>query len=594
MQISAKNCVSTKIMLYYMHAFETKGAILHMKSKQELQRQLSSIDHRGYPAYKSLAGQYDFGSYTLSIDHVQGDPFASPSKLRMIVKHQAAAFPAELYSQTYTRTALQDHLNRLFFANIRKFQLPISGTGGSGRIDINRCGQQVLERSGIQFLPHTLEARFTVGFPAAGRTILAGELQKLLFDVLPQIAQHTLFYRNIDQKAAVRAVELAHDQHAIRQALPKLGLAAFVSNGAVLPRESGISDRPLRGGVPFQSPPSLEVAIETPHSGTVRGMGIRKGITLIVGGGYHGKSTLLRALEEGVYNHIRGDGREFVITDADAVKIRAEDGRSIVGDDISAFISNLPNGKDTRSFSTENASGSTSQAANVAEAIEAGASVLLIDEDTSATNFMIRDAVMQQLIRPDMEPITPFIDRVSALYRQLGLSTILVVGSSGSYFSVADCVIQMDQYQPHDCTAQARALGKALPAPALDGENICIQFDRVVSPASFAHSDRGPKIKAHGRDTLSFNKEDIDLRYVEQITDAEQVAALGYLLSYAQAHIVDGRKTIRQIADAVMQQVDTHGLLSILPGSYCPDFLALPRRQEFLACLNRFRRLRLQ
>ena len=101
-------------------------------------------------------------------------------------------------------------------------------------------------------------------------------------------------------------------------------------------------------------------------------MGIRKGITLIVGGGYHGKSTLLKALEAGVYNHIAGDGREFVITDDTAFKLRAEDGRSITGVDISPFIKNLPNKKDTVHFSTEDASGSTSQAANLMEALESG------------------------------------------------------------------------------------------------------------------------------------------------------------------------------------------------------------------------------
>ena len=193
-----------------------------------------------------------------------------------------------------------------------------------------------------------------------------------------------------------------------------------------------------------------------PHAGKIQGMGIKKGITLIVGGGYHGKSTLLKALELGVYNHIAGDGREYVITDDTAMKIRAEDGRSIKKVDISMFINDLPNGKDTSAFCTEDASGSTSQAANVVEAMEAGAETFLIDEDTSATNFMIRDELMQRVVNREDEPITPFIDRIRELYEQYGISTILVAGSSGSYFHVADCIVQMNRYKPQEITAFAK------------------------------------------------------------------------------------------------------------------------------------------
>ena len=238
-------------------------------------------------------------------------------------------------------------------------------------------------------------------------------------------------------------IDLAEDQQYIREQLEVQGLTAFVANGAILPRESGISSRPMRGAVAFRSPREMEVTMELPHKGTLAGMGIRKGITLIVGGGYHGKSTLLKALELGVYDHIAGDGREYVITDASAVKIRAEDGRSIKKTDISMFINDLPNGKDTKGFYTEDASGSTSQAANVVESMEAGAKALLIDEDTSATNFMIRDELMQRVIHREMEPITPFIDRIRELYEGYGISTVIVAGSSGAYFHIADTIVQM-------------------------------------------------------------------------------------------------------------------------------------------------------
>ena len=165
-----------------------------------------------------------------------------------------------------------------------------------------------------------------------------------------------------------------------------------------------------------------------------------------------------------MYDHISGDGREYVITDGDAVKIRAEDGRSIKGTDISMFINDLPNGKDTKRFSTADASGSTSQAANVIESMEAGASLFLIDEDTSATNFMIRDELMQRVIHRDMEPITPFIDRIRELYESYGISTVIVAGSSGAYFHVADSIIQMDRYVPKDITDYAKKEAESTPA----------------------------------------------------------------------------------------------------------------------------------
>lgn len=139
----------------------------------------------------------------------------------------------------------------------------------------------------------------------------------------------------------------------------------------------------------------MEISIDLPFGNSIRGMGIPEGVTLIIGGGYHGKSTLLQALEQGVYNHVKGDGREYVITRADALKLRAEDGRAVSHLDLSLFIHDLPNGKDTHCFSTEDASGSTSQAAGVLEGMEAETSCFLIDEDTSATNFLVRDAFMQ-------------------------------------------------------------------------------------------------------------------------------------------------------------------------------------------------------
>ena len=418
-----------------------------MKSADDLKQLLQNIDRKSYPAYKGTKGVYRFGKYALGIDHVQGDPFAAPSSLHIEVSGKVAAFPERLYDETWKRIALEDYLIRQFGAAIGKYSFQAKGSGKSGIISVTRCGQEILKRSACEINPENgnISMRFEAGFPANGRTINARELSKILFDYLPECVESSLFYARQDKKKVERVMELSVDQQYIREQLKEQGLVAFVADKAVLPRESGVSAKPMKGAVPFASPESMKVTMDLPYAGKITGMGIKKGITLIVGGGYHGKSTLLKALEMGVYPHIAGDGREYVITESDAVKIRAEDGRSIKDTDISMFINDLPNGKDTKTFSTEDASGSTSQAANVVEAMEAGAAALLIDEDTSATNFMVRDELMQRVIHRDMEPITPFIERMRDLYENQGISTILVAGSSGAYFQVADVVIQMDR-----------------------------------------------------------------------------------------------------------------------------------------------------
>lgn len=404
-----------------------------MRNSSDLKRELGRIDGRGYKSYKDLEGQYSFNNYILSIDHVQGDPFASPSRVRVIVNRHFNKFPGELFDEKYKTVALCDFLTRLFSKNIYKYGEKIFGSGKSGLIEISRCPQQILERTSVIIDNEKIEARFYVGFPAKGRSVLSRELEKILFNVLPNIVENTLIYNKINTKALSDRIKLVEDQEFIRNELENRNLVAFVGNNSILPRESGVSQKPLKDGKKFISPKELEVEFSTPNRGIIKGMGIPKGITLIVGGGYHGKSTLLRALELGVYNHIEGDGREFVITDDSALKVRAEDGRAITKTDISLFINNLPNGKDTKSFYTENASGSTSQAANIIEGIESGTKLFLIDEDTSATNFMIRDRIMQQLVAKDKEPITPFIDVAKSLYDEKGISTILVAGSSGDF-----------------------------------------------------------------------------------------------------------------------------------------------------------------
>lgn len=562
----------------------------------ELRDILHKIDHKGYPVYKDTRGRYDFPEFTLSIDHVQGDPFASPSKVSVFLSGKRAGFPEDLWKEKCRRIALQDYLLRQFGKRIEKVSFKAKGSGKSGLMSVSRPGQEVLSRSACEINKDSgdILLRMEIGFPANGRTVNSRELEKILFEFLPECVRYALFYKALPEKEITDWVNLASDQQYIREQLKELGLTAFVADNAILPRESGVSGKPLRQAVPFHSPKSLEVTMNLPFGGTIKGMGIKKGITLIVGGGYHGKSTLLKALEAGVYNHIPGDGREYVITDDAAVKLRAEDGRSIQKVDISLFINNLPNGKDTKAFVTEDASGSTSQAANVVEAMEAGASVFLIDEDTSATNFMIRDELMQRVVHRDAEPIVPFIDRVEELYRNFGISTILVAGSSGSYFHKADCILQMDRYEPVEITEFAKEQAKQFPLPAAPvPEQSQVNFTRKVLEDKSFRDDR-VKIKTMGRDSVSINREVIDVRYVEQLVDGEQLAALGYIIKYAYTNLVDGKKTMQQVVDMLCEQIEKGGMAKICGGSYLPCNFALVRRQEIFACFNRYRKLKLQ
>lgn len=579
-----------------------------MKSSEELRSQLRSIDHRGYPAYKSLAGSYQFPGFALFIDHVQGDPFASPSALHVEVAHSVAGFPKEYFAKDCSRIALQDFLTRRLAAMFEDFNFKAKGSGKSGLLSVTRCGQEVLERSACQITEAKIIARFHVGFPAFGRTINAGELEKILFDFLPRCVNNSLFYKRLDGKKVEAAVFLAEDQEAVRQLLETEGLAAFVANGSVLPRKSGVSDLPMEKSIPFHSPASMERTFVLPHRGEISGMAIPRGITLIVGGGYHGKSTLLEALQTGVYNHIGGDGREFVITDDTAVKLRAEDGRSVRKVDISLFINDLPNGTDTTCFSTMDASGSTSQAAGVIESMEAGSRLFLIDEDTSATNFMLRDDFMQQVISRKKEPITPFLERAGQLYAQAGISTILVAGSSGAFFYIADHILQMDNYRPVDITEEVKALCKERKAPRTEADGFALPgFARTFPPMGRKGGrddrqrrdggngrDRGGKSHEHmktktfGRDSFSLDKQTVDMRYVEQLADGEQTNALAHLLRYGLEQVIDGKRTVRQIVEILSDTLEKKGWEAFC-GSYVPCGLAKPRVQEIFACLNRYR-----
>jgi len=566
-------------------------------SRDDLKAILIRIDSKGYKAYKDIEGRFDFGTFTLHVDHVQGDPFAAPSRLRVHVPLSKTGFPLSLYEKRMRRIAFQDFIARRFDATQTKVAKGHRGIGKSGLISIDSGKQEILERSAVSIEAQGVEARFTVGLPADGRRILGKEAAAIFFQEIPQIIEASLFYPSFDPSEARRHVEVAEDQEAIRGQLERRGLVAFIGDMSILPRRSGVDDRPLlQNAVPFYFPPEMKSEMEAPNRGRIKGMGMPKGVTLIVGGGYHGKSTLLNAIERGIYPHLPGDGREFVVTLDSAVKIRAEDGRNVEKVDISPFINHLPQDKDTVRFSTENASGSTSQAANIIEALEMGSKLLLIDEDTSATNFMVRDERMQELVTKDKEPITPFVDKVKKLYNDLGVSTILVMGGSGDYFDVADTVIRMEHYQPRCVTSVAKEIALKHKSKRVDegGTSFGGITERKPLAQSFdaSRGQREVKIDAKGVKTILFGSTAIDLSYLEQLIDPSQSRAIGLMIHYYSENYLGKTPSLREGLAKVMEEVQEKGFDILLP--YKVGNLAMPRIYELAGTINRMRSLKIR
>lgn len=549
---------------------------------QSLARQLKQIDGKGYKAYKSIAGNYTFNDFELLIDHVQADPFAAPSRFRAIVDYDTAALPEAAFASEPRRRAARDFIARIFRHGARREKA----------ITIDAGHQSVLERTAVLFTDQGVELRFTVHLPGRGRSIMGHQARELICEHLPEIIRAATFARELDLAALESHMATVEDQVTLRGALAERGLVGFIAEGAKLPRRSGVDDRGLEQAIPFRTPESLAVTINTPNGGPREGLGIPKGITLIVGGGFHGKSTVLSALTLGVYDHIPGDGREGVVTDPSAMKIRAEDGRSVHRVDLSPYINRLPYGKTTEAFSTELASGSTSQAAALQESLESGARTILVDEDTSATNFMIRDRRMQALVAREHEPITPFVDRIRQLRDELAVSTVLVMGGSGDYFDCADTVIQMQDYLAHDVTTEARHIAEQYRTGRSEEamDSLTKPNPRALSSGRLNPETKPGKrkVQARGEDTLIFGRSDVDLRAVEQIADSSQVRAIGLLL----ARLAEGSGRLDNPIE------DIEKLLANSPWDdipFRPDGdLALPRAAEVMAALNRLRGVHFQ
>jgi predicted ABC-class ATPase len=569
-----------------------------MQNINVLKSKLKSIDGRDYGAYQSLRGEYDCPGFRLFVDQIPKDPYAPPHTgiYRVQVEYDYVNAPPTITDSKTKEVAFRDFLARNFFKATAKISKGRRGTGYSGIITLDEPGQAILERSSVIINSKFIEVRFFLGLPASGRKIKYQLAEEMFFVELPEIVKLALSKENINLDSLKRHIETAEDAEFLRSQLEPLGLVSFVANEAILPRESGTSDKPLdkKLAVSFHSPESLEVEIELPHAGKIRGMGIPKGITLIAGGGYHGKSTLLEAIELGIYNHLPGDGREKCVSDPQTIKVRSYSGRYVEKVDISTFIKNLPLQKDTTAFSTENASGSTSQAASILEAIEVGAKVLLMDEDTCATNFMIRDQKMQKLVHKDDEPITTYIDKAKQLFSERDISSILVLGGAGDYFDVSDKVIQMIKYVPEDVTEKAQEISKLSPAKrASEDEEYPISLkERIPVVDSIDPYNYYGKKSIYTSEVyrLNFGKTIIDLTDVEQLVELSQTKAIGQALVYLRKYI-DRKTPLKEIINLLMIDLEKEGL-DILSDRISGHFAKF-RGLELALAINRLRSLKM-
>lgn len=565
-----------------------------MLNETHLQHKLAAIDKQDYVNYQRLLGQYDFSLFHLIVQQIPKDPYAPPHTglYRIQVQRSDERIINWNISSKVQTVAFADYLARHFSSACERISKGARGTGFSGLISINEPGQAILERNNVVITDELIEVRCFIGLPGDGRFIMADVAEDMLFTELPAIVEAALLKKNINPQELQNYIETAEDAEYLRNKLDLLGLVAFIANNAILPRESGCSDKPMkaRSEIPFIAPESLTYEIDLPNAGRIKGLGFQKGVSLIVGGGYHGKSTLLNALETGIYNHIPGDGREYCVSSNRTAKIRAYSGRRVVKTDISPFIKNLPFAQNTTSFSTDNASGSTSQAVSIVEAIEAGAQTLLMDEDTCATNFMIRDSKMQLLVNKEDEPITTFIDKVKQLYVEKNISTILVLGGVGDYFDVSDRVIQMINYRPFDMTSKAHQIANDFPTKRhveSEAEPFCIH-ERIPLSQSIKPVNQQGKFSIYAKETqrLYFGDDVVDLIDVEQLIELSQTKAIGFAIEYAKKYM-DDTTTLRKVIERVVSDIEAEGL-DIISDKMSGHFSCF-RELELAFAINRLR-----
>lgn len=585
----------------------------------ELTSHLHAIDGRSYAAYKAIVGRYRSPlGWVLYIDRIQPDPYAPPTAIRVVLPLALTGADARLTGTNETLTGTNETLTG---ANSHLTASPTRAVAlrdylartlrellKGQAISIAPAGQEILERSSVN-LHETwqddfstpafnapgpyLELRLRWSLPAFGREIAGRQAARNLnLDLARAVAGLDLRESELGAEAW-KHCQVAEDHAALQEILVERGWVAFLADGANLARRSGVSQLPLEGGVPLTAPETLAQTVQLPHAGAVRGTAIPAGVTVIAGGGYHGKSTLLNAIARGIYPHIPGDGRELVATVPEAMAVRAADGRAVTGVDLRPFISHLPGrDADPAQFTTANASGSTSQAASIMESLELwgqpAQAALLLDEDTCATNLLIRDQRMRALVSSEREPITPLVDRIRALHRERGISTLIVMGGSGDYLDVADQVLIMDSYRLVDATAQARQVCDSQPRVDTSLPDFPLPTQRL--PQRPEAKRRGPsRTRALGTQRLVLDRHEVDVADVSGLVDEGQALAVAWALRALLERHFDGRTSLSQALAQVAKRLDDVGLDAL--GEAHPAFLVRPRLVDVGAAVNRLRSL---
>jgi predicted ABC-class ATPase len=559
------------------------------------------IDEEPFYTYERLSNTiYQADRYHIRFLKIQGSPGAFPASVcQLRVKIAELGLAEESLSNRPRQMATADYLLRAWQAGVTAHARQNRGAQGSGSFQPLSLPPQVLERNLVRFDQEWAYIDFCVSLPGSHDNRVQGREATEMFSHELTGILDTLKLWGLDVPKLKKHCDVVEDTLTLQHHLKQFGLVAFVGNGAILPRLSGVSQTPLSdGAVPFHAPEAMTVEVELPNAGRTKGLGIRPGVNVIIGGGFHGKSTLLDALVRGVYPHIPGDGREQVVTHKDSAFICAEDGRAVNGLDISGFIDKLPGKVDATQFWTQNASGSTSEAAAIIEAILAGAKLLLIDEDSSATNFLIKDHHMRKLIPKDT--ITPLCDRVQELYQRLGVSTLMVVGGSSEYLGVADHVIAMQGYRPICLTDQVGHL--ALPEPRRLAAPLILSDRRRLHADNF---DPSYHVKRMAKTLpirikplrlqekiLEYGNEQLDLTQLMALVDPQQVLAVGYALLLARKKFLDRSLSPSDLAGVLDTMIGEQGLTVLLSDEKVPVFFARPRRLELAGAINRFRDLK--
>ncbi len=314
-----------------------------------------------------------------------------------------------------------------------------------GDIRMQSVNNKIVRRTGVLYNNGKFVLKMWCRFPLIGVAAVSGKKSCRLITELLKLLD--VWVENFDVNRLYKKSQIYINQCEIRKYLKDNDYVCFIKNGSILPREKE-NNVSKTDATPFQAPSTMEYTIKLKSGEILTGMVIAKGLTVITGGGYSGKTTIIDAIESGIYNHVEGDGREYVITEETALKVYAEDGRVVNNLDMSPFFKQEISEESIEDFSTEHASGSVSQAANIIEAVYAGSKLLLIDEDKSATNFMVRDKIMRKII--NNEPIIPLTDRIDELTKKMNIAVIMVIGAISEYFNYADKILLTEDYKLYD------------------------------------------------------------------------------------------------------------------------------------------------